>query len=85
VCLGLSLSVPLGKGEIVATRLVALQGVGHVVQVCLEGCVALFIDPRVRKIRNEASSCPGIFIRTLLFYYVARTFFLSFLGFEDPT
>jgi len=30
-----------------------------------------FIDPRVRKIRNEASSCPGIFSKTLRFYYVA--------------
>ena len=29
-----------------------------------------FIDPRVRKIRNEASSCPGIFSRTLHFYCV---------------
>jgi len=26
-----------------------------------------FINPRVRKIRNEASSCPGIFSRTLRF------------------
>jgi len=32
-----------------------------------------FIDPRVRKIRNEASSCPGIFSRTLRFYYVASS------------
>ena len=30
-----------------------------------------FIDPRVRKIRNEASSCLGIFSRTLRFYYVS--------------
>jgi len=29
-----------------------------------------FIDPRVRKIWNEASSCPGIFSRTLRFYWV---------------
>jgi len=29
-----------------------------------------FIDPRMRKIRNEASSCPGIFSRTLRFSYV---------------
>jgi len=29
-------------------------------------CVLLcFVDPRVRKIRNKASSCPGIFSRTL--------------------
>jgi len=35
-------------------------------------CVLLyFIDPRVKKIRNEASSCPGIFSRTLCFYKVA--------------
>jgi len=32
-----------------------------------------FISPRVRKIRNEASSCPGIFSRTLRFYYVASS------------
>ena len=32
-----------------------------------------FIDPRVRKIRIEASSCPGIFSRTLRFYYVASS------------
>ena len=31
------------------------------------------VDPRVRKIRNEASSCPGIFSRTLRFYYVASS------------
>ena len=37
-------------------------------------CVLLcFIDPRVRKIRNVASSCPGIFSRTLRFYYVASS------------
>jgi len=32
------------------------------------GVLLCFIDPRVRKIRNEASSCPGIFSRTLHFY-----------------
>ena len=32
-----------------------------------------FIDPKVRKIRNEASSCPGIFSRTHRFYYVASS------------
>jgi len=32
-----------------------------------------FIDPRVRKIRNEASSCLGIFSRTLRFYYVSSS------------
>ena len=32
-----------------------------------------FIDPRERKIRNEASSCPGIFSKTLPFYYVASS------------
>ena len=37
-------------------------------------CVLLcFIDQRVRKIRNEASSCPDIFSRTLRFYYVASS------------
>jgi len=30
-------------------------------------------DPRVRKIRNKASSCPGIFSRTLRFYYVTSS------------
>ena len=38
--------------------------------VCVLFC---FIDPRVGKIRNEASSCPGIFFRTLRFYYVASS------------
>jgi len=28
------------------------------------------IDPRVRRIRNETSGCPGIFSRPLRFYYV---------------
>ena len=32
-----------------------------------------FIDQRVRKIRNEASTCPGIFSRTLRFYYVTSS------------
>ena len=34
-----------------------------------------FIDPRVRKIRNEpeASGCPGIFSSTRRFYYVASS------------
>ena len=31
------------------------------------GVLLCFIDPRVRKIKNEASSCPGIFSRTLRF------------------
>jgi len=32
-------------------------------------CVLLcFIDPRLRNIKNKASSCPGIFSRTLHFY-----------------
>jgi hypothetical protein len=44
------------------------------VPTCPTKCVLLcFIDPRVRKIRNEASSCPGIFSRTLRFYYVASS------------
>ena len=35
-------------------------------------CMLLcFIDPRVRKIRNEASSCLGIFSRTLGFWLAA--------------
>jgi len=37
-------------------------------------CVLLcFIDPRMRKIRNEDSSCPGIFSRNLRFHYVASS------------
>jgi len=36
-----------------------------------------FINPRVRKIRNEASSCPGILSRTLRFYYVASSMSLA--------
>jgi len=37
-------------------------------------CVLLcFINPRVRKIRNEAFSCSGIFSRTLRFYHVANS------------
>ena len=32
-----------------------------------------FIDARVRKIRNQAFNCPGIFSRTLHFYHVARS------------
>ena len=35
------------------------------------GVLLCFIDPRVRKIRNKASSCPGIFSRTLRCYYFA--------------
>jgi len=53
------------------------------------GVLLCFIDLRVRRIGNEASSCPGIFSRTLLFYYVSSSpvcgtgplivhFFLSF-------
>jgi len=41
------------------------------VPVAKSGVLLCFIDPRVRKIGNEASSCPGIFSRTLRFYYVA--------------
>jgi len=32
-----------------------------------------FINPRVKEIRNEASSCPEIFSRTVCFYYVASS------------
>ena len=32
-----------------------------------------FINPRVRKIRNEASSCLGFFSKTLRFYRVANS------------
>jgi len=35
--------------------------------------VCCFIKPRVRKNRNEAFNCPGIFSRTLRFYYVATS------------
>ena len=42
--------------------------------ITLRQCVLLcFINRRVRKIRNEAPSCPGIFSRTLRFYYVASS------------
>jgi len=42
--------------------------------LCLMSYVLLcFIDPRVRKIRNEASSCPGIFCTTLRVYHVASS------------
>jgi len=35
-------------------------------------CVLLcFINPGVRNIRHDASSCPGIFSRALRFHYVA--------------
>ena len=34
---------------------------------CFSGLLICFVDPRVRKIRNEASNCPGIFSRTLHF------------------
>jgi len=34
------------------------------------GGVALFCCPKVRKIRNEACSCPGIFSRTLLSFRI---------------
>jgi len=37
----------------------------------LKTVLLCFIDPRARKIRNETSSCPGIFSRTLRFYYIA--------------
>ena len=48
----------------------SMPGVITVVRVLL-----CFIDQRVRKIRNKASSCPGIFsrARTLRFYYVANS------------
>ena len=29
-------------------------------------CFVCFIDPRLRKVRNEASSCPGMFSKTML-------------------
>ena len=35
---GVSLSVSLGKGVRVGTRQRGLQGVGHVVEVCLNSC-----------------------------------------------
>jgi len=38
----------------------------HVVLLC-------FIHQRVRKIRNKASSCAGIFSKTFRFHYVARS------------
>jgi len=41
--------------------------------MCVGRVLLCFINPRVRKIKNEASSCPGIFSRTLRFYYVASS------------
>ena len=35
------------------------------------------INPRVRKIRNEAFSCPGIFSRNLRFYYLKTCHFAA--------
>ena len=49
---------PLGVGQVMSDPLIVL--------LC-------FIDPRVRKIRNETSSCPGIFASTLRFYDVASS------------
>ena len=46
----------------------SMPGVITVVRVLL-----CFIDQRVRKIRNEASSCSRIFSRTLRFCYVASS------------
>ena len=40
---------------------------------CFVKCVALFHRPEVGSMRNEAPSCPGIFPRTLHFYYVASS------------
>jgi len=64
-----------------------------------EAVLLCFINPRVRKIRNEASSCPEIFSRTFRRATFTMSlappvhpspiflslFFLSCLGFEDPT
>ena len=55
--------------SLVATVLITFKGAESPDSVAL----LCFIDPRVRKIRNEASSCPGIFSRTLRFYYVASS------------
>jgi len=41
--------------------------------IYIHNVLLCFIDPRAGKIRNEASSCPGIFSRTLRFYYVASS------------
>jgi len=41
--------------------------------ICIGGVLLCFFDPRVRKIRNEASRCPWNFSRTLRFYYVASS------------
>jgi len=51
-----------------------------------KGVLLCFIDPRARKIRNKASSCPGIFSKTLFLYYVANSPFPRFfLGSKPPT
>jgi len=56
----------LGSHDAVPTVLIAyFSDIGAVsVLIC-------FIDPRVRKNKNEASSCPGIFSRTLRFGHAA--------------
>jgi len=42
----------------------------RVLRTSIRTVLLCFINPRVRKIRNESSSCPGIFSRTLRFDYV---------------
>jgi len=41
--------------------------------LCMTSVLLCCIDPRVSMIRNEASSCPGIFSKTLRLYYVGSS------------
>ena len=62
------LRVPKGLHVLGCRTNKSMPGVVTVVYVLL-----CFIDPRVMKIRNEASKRPGIFSRTLRFYCVASS------------
>ena len=52
-------------------RALQVQQVDRMVRLAF--VLLYFIDLKVRKIRNEASSCLGIFSKTLRFYYVASS------------
>jgi len=56
------------KGLLLDTFLITVWN-----NLCRCDVLLCFIDPRVGKIRNEAYSCPGIFSRTLRFYYVTSS------------
>ena len=62
----------LKRGKIDFASKMAPQG-GYRDSARLLGALLCFINPRVRKIRNETSSFPGIFSRTLIFFYVTSS------------